>query len=1188
MPSSLNAELRTRGAARGNTPGSGGANPITVPLIGVVKSNIDANRSGMIYVYLSNMSGPDSENSKSWVPIRYMSPFFGHTTGSPPNTGYGGYVENSASYGMWTSPPDVGSTVICMFVNGDINEGYCVGCVPSPQKLFMVPAIGAAEANVVLNPGEAKSFGGATRLPVININTNDNKIGSAANFYDQPKPVHSYAAAVFAQQGLLRDPVRGPIGSSAQRESPSRVGFGVSTPGRPIYAGGYTDQTITQNLDNANANKTQVISRRSGHTLVMDDGDINGRDQLIRLRTSLGHQILMSDDGQTLFIIHANGQSYIELGKEGTIDMYSTNSVNIRTQGDLNLHADNNININADKDLNIKGKNIKMESVEDTTQRVGVNYSMHAIGEYAVKVNGQIALSSLVTSSLSSLGATFINGIGVFLNTGKSPVSPKEVKPIIVKAHTDTLNDATKGWLPAPGLLTSIVSRAPAHAPWADANLGVPVFVNNTAAANLPSASSAPIADANARASTQPSSPPSPAVQATVPSTPPISRNVGSGLTGALTGLAANQAATNPVTKDATAVGGGVVNTEQGKRASIGVLAQTPEQLETAGILKPGSAALINGLIARGYTMEQAITPNLFTGKVGADSLGAYANNLTAQVDTQVEGFRIAQSNLIKSGLITGKEAGVQLAAPIYSAAMSGVKQTIGFIQNSTLGPVTAATTALRDAAAVPVRAAADAAMAATNAAVGAASALTVRTISSVKDFLGGKSPTPTGDAISIAGDPSKLALPGFTVGDSLSKVNIGDISSNFGATFGVAVNQGVTNATTTISGAIDSLSNKAQEGFDKVASNFTVANATAAVEDAATGAITKFVTGQITKITAKLDFVGQQLLAALDRVKGAAAGAYEKIVAALPDLKPGVPLNLKQETDNAIAKANGVGAGAADAVKNQQAGSPDASGVASGAASSAFNPLAQFQNAGNTIYNNIKDRISPAVDTIEGIGKNINTFTDRVNSPNGTASLTDSAKINEIVTNIGNNIADAVQNQPGVKRFLGALGAVDKVIDYLKKSKSGVGGLVTTESANAVKAATTGGPVQLPQTATDINAATNAQVYSQSQFTIGNLLVQLPIPNDTTNVVDKKSTPNLTSAEEALRKSVAPGGVFSDEAHAKRMKLLNEQLAISEEIKYLNDASANNPATKEKNDRKIEGLVVQLRSISAELKLSY
>ena len=114
-----------------------------------------------------------------------------------------------------------------------------------------------------------------------------------------------------------------------------------------------------------------LVSRRGGHSIVMDDGDVTGKDQLIRLRTALGHQILMSDDGQTLFIIHANGQSYIELGKEGIIDMYATNSVNIRTQGDLNLHADNNININAKNDLNIAANNIKINAETDISYRSG-------------------------------------------------------------------------------------------------------------------------------------------------------------------------------------------------------------------------------------------------------------------------------------------------------------------------------------------------------------------------------------------------------------------------------------------------------------------------------------------------------------------------------------------------------------------------------------------------------------------------------------------------------------------------------------------------------------------------------------------------------------------------------------------------------------------------------------------------
>ena len=109
--------------------------------------------------------------------------------------------------------------------------------------------------------------------------------------------------------------------------------FGISTPGRPIYEGGYDDTTIADAVkdDSIPDKNFKVVGRRGGHSVVLDDGDIAGKDQLMRFRTSSGHMIMMNDSIQSLFIIHANGQSYIELGREGTIDMYSTNSVNIRT-----------------------------------------------------------------------------------------------------------------------------------------------------------------------------------------------------------------------------------------------------------------------------------------------------------------------------------------------------------------------------------------------------------------------------------------------------------------------------------------------------------------------------------------------------------------------------------------------------------------------------------------------------------------------------------------------------------------------------------------------------------------------------------------------------------------------------------------------------------------------------------------
>ena len=472
--------FKPRGQLAASKPDAGGGVIRNTPTLGVVKNNIDSTRGGRIQVYLADFGSPDPEDSSSWVTVSYMSPFFGATpaSGSNQSDDYGTYTQNPSSYGMWYSPPDIGSTVVCIFINGDPSYGYYIGSVLQPELLQMIPAIGASE-NIVANPGEAASLGGATKLPVTNINTNNSNITNNTSFLDAAKPIHSYSSAIYTQQGLSRDPIRGPISSSALRESPSRVGWGVSTPGRPIYQGGFTDDNVLTDGVNSEGEALNIVSRRGGHSIVMDDGDAVGKDQLIRLRTALGHQILMSDDGQTLFIIHSNGQSYIELGKEGTIDMYSTNSVNIRTQGDLNLHADNNININAKKDLNVAATNININAEKDISYRTGANFSGYTLGKYTIKVNGAMSMAATGEGSYASGGDMYINGSKINLNTGSTSVTPAEVPKIPIVTHTDTLFDQVKGWLAAPGYLLSIVSRAPAHAPWASANQGVDVSVNN-------------------------------------------------------------------------------------------------------------------------------------------------------------------------------------------------------------------------------------------------------------------------------------------------------------------------------------------------------------------------------------------------------------------------------------------------------------------------------------------------------------------------------------------------------------------------------------------------------------------------------------------------------------------------------------------------------------------------------------
>lgn len=655
---------------------------ISEPVIGIVKNNIDLTHSGRIDVYVSNFGGAEPDNADNWIKgVRYLSPFFGVSSPNgdvydgPDKTGYGKYVGNPHSYGFWASAPDIGTEVVCIFVDGKPNQGYYIGCVPKPGIHHMVPAV-AAGATVIPNDEEASTYGGADRLPVAEVNFSNPSIRNSSLIYNEPKPVHSYQASVMAQQGLIRDNIRGTIGSSSQRETPSKV-FGFSTPGGPIYSGGYTDKNIKQALEE-DPSKLQIIGRRGGHSLVMDDGTIDGQDQLVRLRTSAGHQILMSDSGQTLFIIHSNGQSWIELGKEGTIDMFSTNSVNIRTQGDLNLHADRDINIHAKRNLSMFGENTRLEAEKQMTYRSGFGCTEYHAANYTVKVDGSMALSSGGTAGFASGTFTFINGKKINLNTGASPLTPAKVEEMTKISHIDTIFSQSKSWMnPSPEPLLSIASRVTAHQPYAGANKGVDVTVDAVAPSSLPTATPS-VQAANTAAPSIPANPVSASAVATAAGTaPPIKVNnvpvVDSNTVGAT--MAQNAAAVATMTPSEQTKAGFVPGSAIG--ATIG-------QLGAAGpssIFKPGAAEFMFQRAAQGYPWEKVASSVNFTASTGITSVGDLQNNTQAQISAVASTMQQAANGLAKAGAITGAEAATQITGVINAASQQGVNAVMSALK---------------------------------------------------------------------------------------------------------------------------------------------------------------------------------------------------------------------------------------------------------------------------------------------------------------------------------------------------------------------------------------------------------------------------------------------------------------------------------------------------------------------------
>jgi len=925
--------FKPRGVSKASKPDAGGGIIRSLPTLGIVKSNIDPQRGGKIFVYLPELGTGDPDNSSTWVPVNYLSPFYGVTTPSSADTGWGEYIKNPQSYGVWNSPPDIGTTVICLFVDGKPDYGFYIGAIPPVEALHMVPAIGGSE-NIVANAGEAKGLGGATRLPVVNINTNNSGIADGQNYLNEAKPVHSYLASILAQQGLIRDPIRGVIGTTSQRETPSRVGYGVSTPGRPIYEGGFTDETIAKAAVAGKQNAgLKVVARRGGHSLVMDDGDILGKDQLVRIRSSLGHQILMSDDGQTLFIIHANGQSYVELGKEGTIDMYSTNSFNVRTQGDLNLHADNNININAGKALNISADTIAISSEKQTTQKVGTDFSLYASGQYTTKVDGKMSFASGSDSSFYSDAITYFNGSKINLNTGASSLVPQEVKPLPITAHTDTLNDATKGWLAAPGKLLSIVSRAPAHAPWSSANQGVDVKVNNNASAALPAAPSPALAAANASAGA-PTNPVSVAVASTVPVTGAISKALDTNTAAVMAGQLSKIAAEGPAAA-AVKLGAGVVETAQGTFGAVGAMAQSPAQLEAGGVIKPGAAALVNNLVQGGKTIQQALTPNLFTGKDGAANLANYVNNPVTQVATQVATFTQAQSALVSTGLITGKESGTQIAGLVMSAATVGIQNTVNLVSNA----ASAITGAVNGAISNVV----GAATGALNSVLGSANSLLA-----AGNFAGNLASTVTGGLSSIA-----TSLTGMAKGAVAGIAGLLDSAKGVAGSAFAAISGALPTLKVGVPQNIKDITEKAQAAAQAPASNPLsgalgsltggLTGAIGAVTGGLTGAIGAVTGGLTGAISGAVGSVTSGITGAIAGVTGAASGLLKTATGITANLStglgalPGGASVVASVVNNAVGAINSVpGVGAVTGLIGQ------ASAITNGIASLASaNPLA-------------------------------------------------------------------------------------------------------------------------------------------------------------------------------------------------------------------------------------------------------
>jgi hypothetical protein len=325
------------------------------PYMAIVKDNVDVTKMGGLKVIIPSLAGTDDGPTSMLYEVKYLMPFYGAK--SPNATAGAGdgdisqYAVSQHSYGMWMVPPDIDTRVLVIFVEGKVSQGYWFGCVQEPYINHMIPGLAASRDTVVgqqdVEAASKTDTYGTDLVPAGEVNRTLFKYASSLGGIDRlSKPVHPFAETL-RKQGLIQDTVRGTTSSSARRESPSAV-FGISTPGR-------TDAVANKaKLGPTDAKKDTSVVRSAGHTFVMDDGDAQGDNTLIRLRTGSGHQLLMHDTAGVVYLANAKGTVWMEFSNEGTVDIYAQKGYNIRSGGDMNFHSEGDINMYANNNIRIK------------------------------------------------------------------------------------------------------------------------------------------------------------------------------------------------------------------------------------------------------------------------------------------------------------------------------------------------------------------------------------------------------------------------------------------------------------------------------------------------------------------------------------------------------------------------------------------------------------------------------------------------------------------------------------------------------------------------------------------------------------------------------------------------------------------------------------------------------------------
>ncbi len=461
---------------------------LTISIGRVVDTN-DPMQMGRVRAYVAGLDR--NTNKVGDIPFAiYCSPFAGHQQVQSRGPEDGVYTTGPVAYGMFAIPK-VGTDVLIACVNGDptiriwfgaLFGTLLTGTLPHGRYTFNNP--NAAESGDLDGPLSASE---QPIQPLYNNQTTAYTRTTAVASNDaaiDTKPRKNFEwrvrGADFQSAALGNIQKNLPEQKVSNLTDDRNVSY-TEEDGTKFHQGNFTQgYRLSRIQPNATYDPAQVDGGQNldpqtyscttpgFHSWAMDDRPENCR---IRWRTSSGHQVLLDDTNERIYISTADGNNWVEMDQSGNIDIFAARRVSIRAALDVNITTDATFRVYAKEGIHMTSQGeIRMSSSKDTIITSDQNLQITTVNDVNITSGSDANLSIGGTLNLQSGGDTNINSGGAGLWTAGSTMDMLSSSAYTLTASTVNFNGpqaATAGTADIANQYQAyFTNRVPEHEPY--------------------------------------------------------------------------------------------------------------------------------------------------------------------------------------------------------------------------------------------------------------------------------------------------------------------------------------------------------------------------------------------------------------------------------------------------------------------------------------------------------------------------------------------------------------------------------------------------------------------------------------------------------------------------------------------------------------------------------------------------